>query len=264
VTFSDGTPFTSADVVFTFQAIFDPKVKSEIASSLMIDGKPIQVRALDAATVVIVLPAPYGPGLSMLDSIPILPRHKLAAALEAGTFREAWSTTTPVSEIVGLGPFVIQEYVSGQKLVFARNPKFWEKVDGRMLPYLDSVELQFVPDQNAEVLRLQAGQIDAISTSVRFEDLAALQDLEKAGKVALHVAGDSIAPDMLWFNLNPARRPRRGARGCSATNSATRFRRRSIAKPSSMPYFSAKLRRSAGRSRPSQGLVSVRPQAAGV
>jgi ABC-type transport system substrate-binding protein len=130
VTFSDGTPFTSADVVFTFQALFDPKVKSEIASSMRIDGKPIQVRALDPATVEIVLPAPYGPGLSMLDSIPILPRHKLAAALEAGTFRDAWGTTTPVSEIVGLGPFVIQEYVPGQKLVFARNPKFWDMDDG--------------------------------------------------------------------------------------------------------------------------------------
>jgi peptide/nickel transport system substrate-binding protein len=45
---------------------------------------------------------------------------------------------------------------------------------------------------------------------VRFEDLAALQDLEKAGKVALHVAGDSIAPDMLWFNLNPAAKAARG------------------------------------------------------
>jgi len=211
VTFSDGTPFTSADVVFTFQALFDPKVKSEIGASLMIGGKPIQARALDPASVAIVLPAPYGPGLSMLDAIPILPRHKLAAALEAGTFRDAWSTTTPVSEIVGLGPFVIQEYVAGQKLVFARNPKFWERDgEGRALPYLDGVELQFVPDQNAEVLRLEAGQIDAISAPVRFEDLAALQDLEKKGKVALHNAGESIGPDMLWFNLNPSAKAAKG------------------------------------------------------
>src|SRR6185436_18430615 len=125
--------------------------------------------------------------------------------------RDAWGTTTPVSEIVGLGPFVIQEYVPGQKLVFVRNPKFWQKDEaGRTLPFLDGVELQFVPDQNAEVLRLQSGQIDAISTAVRFEDLAALQDLEKAGKVALHNAGASIAPDMLWFNLNPAAKAAQG------------------------------------------------------
>lgn len=204
VTFSDGAPFTSADVVFTFQALFDPVLKTELASSLKINGQPFTVRALDASTVVIVLPAPYGPGLSMLDAVPMLPRHKLHAAFEAGTFREAWGTTTPVSEIVGLGPFVIQEYAPGQKLVFARNAKFWRKDDaGRALPYLDGIEIQFVPDQNAEVLRLQAGQVDIISNSVRFEDLAALQDLESKGKVALHDAGASIAPDILWFNLNP-------------------------------------------------------------
>ncbi len=211
VTFSDGTPFTAADVVFTFQALFDPKVKSEVASSMLIDGKPLQVRAMDASTVVVVLPAPYGPGLSMLDSIPILPRHKLAASLEAGTFRDAWSISTPVSEIVGLGPFVIQEYVAGQKLVFGRNPRFWRKDEAaRPLPYLDAIELQFVPDQNAEVLRLEAGQVDAITDQVRFEDLAALQALETKGRIALHEAGVSIGPDMLWFNLDPAAKAARG------------------------------------------------------
>ncbi len=205
LTFSDGTLFTSADVLFTFQALFDPRVKSAMAASLMIAGKPLQVRALDSSTVMIVLPAPYGPGLAMLDSLPVLPRHKLAASLEAGTFSEAWSASTPVAEVVGLGPFVVQEYVPGQRLVFARNPRFWRKDEaGRQLPYLDAIEIQFVADQNAEVLRLQAGQVDLISNQARFEDLAALKDLEQKGRLALTDAGISIAPDMLWFNLNPA------------------------------------------------------------
>ena len=205
LTFSDGTPFTSADVLFSFQALYDAKVKSEIASSLLVDGKPLQVRALDASTIVIVLPAPYGPGLSLLDAVPILPRHKLHAALEAGTFRDAWGITTPPADIVGLGPFVIQEYVPGQRLVFGKNVKFWAKdAAGRTLPHLDAIEVQFVPDQNAEVLRLQSGNVDLITNQVRFEDLAALKDLASKGRVALHEAGVSIAPDMLWFNLDPA------------------------------------------------------------
>jgi len=33
---------------------------------------------------------PYGPGLSLLDAIPILPQHKLQKAYAAGKFREAW------------------------------------------------------------------------------------------------------------------------------------------------------------------------------
>ena len=42
VTFSDGTPFTSADVVFSFRALYDPKVSSPIATGMLINDKPIQ------------------------------------------------------------------------------------------------------------------------------------------------------------------------------------------------------------------------------
>jgi peptide/nickel transport system substrate-binding protein len=205
VTFADGTPFTSADVMFSFQALYDPKVNSGLAASLMIAGKPMTVRALDAHTVVIVFPSPYGPGISLLDSLPILPAHKLKHALEAGTFQDAWSVTAPLADITGLGPFVIREFTPGQRLVFARNPHFWvHDASGRPLPYLDEIELQLTPDQNTEVLRLEAGEADLMTDRVRVEDLAALRDLATKGRLTLHEAGLSISPDALWFNLDPA------------------------------------------------------------
>lgn len=203
-TFSDGTPFTSADVVFSFRAVYDPDVKSPIASSLLVDGKPLTVRALDTHSVVIVFPSAFGPGISALDSLPILPAHKLQAALDAKTFTSAWSVTTPPAELAGLGPFVVREYVAGQRVLFARNPRFWKKDDsGRPLPYLDEIELQYVPDQNGEVVRLQAGQADLMTDNTRPEDIASLRALESAGKVTLTNAGIVINPDMLWFNLAP-------------------------------------------------------------
>jgi ABC-type transport system substrate-binding protein len=42
---SDGTPFTSADVSFTFDAVYDPASKSVLASGLEIDGEPLAVPA---------------------------------------------------------------------------------------------------------------------------------------------------------------------------------------------------------------------------
>ena len=92
VTWSDGTPFTSADVLFTLQAIYDPKVESVVASSVMPGGQPIQATAPDASTVVLTYAAPSGAGIGLLDMFPILPRHKLEAALKAGTFAKAWNT----------------------------------------------------------------------------------------------------------------------------------------------------------------------------
>jgi len=204
VTFSDGTPLTSADVVFTFQALHDAKVASPVASSVRVADKPLTVRALDERTVVLIFPAPYGPGLAVLDSLPILPRHKLHSALEAGTFRDAWSTSTPLAEIVGAGPFVLQQYEPGQKLLFRKNPHYWRRDgEGQTLPYLDEIELQIVPEQNAELLRLQSGTADLITGEVRPEDLAVLQPLVDQQKLQLVIAGIGTSPNGLWFNLTP-------------------------------------------------------------
>jgi peptide/nickel transport system substrate-binding protein len=203
--FSDGTPFTAADVVFSFEVLYDPRVKSPIASSVMIAGQPLTVRALDARRIIVTFPSAYGPGLTLLDAVPILPQHKLRGVFDAGKFRDAWGVTTAPAELAGLGPFVLREYVTGQRLLFARNPHFWRRDEqGEALPYLDEIEVQIVPEQNAEILRLEAGEVDLITDQVRPEDLAALQKLQDQGAITLNEAGIALNPEMLWFNLDPA------------------------------------------------------------
>ena len=71
VRWSDGEPFTSADVLFTFEAVFDARVKSSLVSSMSVGGRPLAVSAPDARTVVVTYPAPFGPGLRVLDNVPI-------------------------------------------------------------------------------------------------------------------------------------------------------------------------------------------------
>lgn len=204
VAFSDGTPFTAADVAFSFKVLYDPKVASAIATGMLINDKPIAVRVVDDYTVVLTLPAPYGPGLSILDSLPIVPRHKLEAALTAGNFAAAWGVTTPTADLVGLGPFVIAEYQAGQRMRFTRNPRYWATdASGRKLPYLDELVLEFTPDQNAEMLRLQSGDLDLVTDQIRAEDYGALERAAAAHKVQLVEAGVSVDPTGFWFNLDP-------------------------------------------------------------
>lgn len=205
VTYSDGAPFTAADVAFTLEALYDPRVASALASSTRIDGQPVGWRVLDDHTIVVTLPAPYGPGLAILAAVPILPKHKLEAALVAGTFREAWRAGTPVSEVAGLGPFVLTEHRSGERLTFARNPRFWGSDDaGRRLPYLDGIELQIIPDVNAEILQLESGAVDLVSDRIRAEDVTALERRAEAGQLRLVEAGVSPNANGLWFNLGGA------------------------------------------------------------
>jgi peptide/nickel transport system substrate-binding protein len=204
LTWSDGVPFTSADVLFTFQAVLDPKSQSTLADQLTIAGKPIIATAPDNQTVVLTYPSPSGLGLRLLDPLIILPKHKLEGALEAGTFAKAWSSATPPSEIVGMGPFVLREYVPGQRMVFDRNPRYWRyAADGTQLPYLDRVVLEVVPDQDAELLRLQAGDIDMTMSELRPDDYVPARRAEAQGKLKVVELGIGLDPDAFWFCLKP-------------------------------------------------------------
>lgn len=202
VTWSDGRPFTSADVVFSMQvATQDPA--SVLAESLLVGGKPIQARAPDPQTVVLTFAATSGPGLRLLDNLPILPRHKLEAAVAAGQFASAWNTKTPPEDIVGTGPFVLHEYLPGQRVVLDRNPRYWRQApDGAALPYLDRIVLDIVPDQNAELLRLQSGVADMMQDSLRPEDFVSTRRLERNGALTIIELGVAEA-DGLWFCLKP-------------------------------------------------------------
>lgn len=205
VTFSDGAPFSSADVLFSFEAVYDDRVGSTVADSLLVDGQPIVVEAPDPTTVVVRFPVPYSPGLRLLDSLPILPRHLLEPALRDGTFQAAWGLATPPAEMAGLGPFVLESYQPGQRLVFARNERYWRTDEaGLRLPRLDGITLEIVADQNAEMLRLEAGEVDFISSGIRAEDLGSLTRAAEVGVIQLFRLGAGLDADFLAFNLQPA------------------------------------------------------------
>jgi peptide/nickel transport system substrate-binding protein len=209
VVWSDGTAFTSADVLFSLKAVYDPGVKSVVASGLMVGGQPITGTAPDAATVVLTYAAPSGLGVQLLDLLPILPRHKLEPALTAGTFAQAWSTATPPAEIVGTGPFLLREYHPGQRLVFDRNPRYWRRAaNGDSLPYIDRLVLELAPDQNAEVLRLQSGAIDLTHSELRSDDYIPVRRAEEAGTLTMVELGVSPDADAFWFCLKPEKKAR--------------------------------------------------------
>ena len=204
VTWSDGEPFTSADVLFSLRAALDEKAGSVLAGILRVGGQPLQAATPDPQTVVITFPAPSGPGLRLLDQLPILPRHKLEGALAAGTFASAWNSTTPASDIVGTGPFVVREYAAGQRVVLDRNPRYWRRApDGSPLPYVDRIVLEIVPEQNAELLRLQSGGVDLTSGELRPEDYVTVRRAEEQGRLRLVELGVGPDADAFWFCLKP-------------------------------------------------------------
>lgn len=202
--FSDGAPLTADDVVFTFRVHLDPAVHSAQRDLLLIDGKPIAVSKLSPAKVQVDLPAPYAPGERLFDSFWILPRHKLEKAYLEGKLAQMWGVGAAPAEFATAGPFRVRQYVPGQRLMLERNPSYWKKDEsGRPLPYLDRLELVFVADQNAQLLRLLAGEVDAVSR-LRPEDFARV---EQNRGLRAYDAGPGLEYNFVAFNWNAAGQP---------------------------------------------------------
>jgi len=200
--FSDGQPFSADDVVFTFRLHLDEKVHSAQRDLLVIGGQPITVKKLDASAVEFQLTKPYAAAERIFDSIAILPQHLLAKAYQDGKISEMWSLNSAPREIAGMGPFRLKEYVPGQQLVLERNPYFW-KADQRKqrLPYLDELVFLFVPSEDAQVLRFQAGETDMLSR-MSAENYAVLEKDQQVKGLQLNDLGPGLEFNFLFFNLN--------------------------------------------------------------
>ena len=201
IKFSDGHPFDADDVVFTFQAILDEQVHSPQRALLMLEDKPIGVRKLDPYRVAFDLPQPYSVPDRLFDGVFILPRHKLEAAWKQGKLAGAWPLSAAPSDLAGLGPFRVKQYVAGQRIILERNPYYW-KVDqaGTQLPYLTELEFLFAGNEDNQVLRFQAGESDIINR-VGARNFAVLEKDRKRRGDDLVNAGGSLEYNFLFFNL---------------------------------------------------------------
>jgi len=198
--FSDGYPLDADDVLFTFRVYLDEKVHASQRPFLIIDGKPISLRKVDAQTLVFQLAKPYAVEERLFDGLAILPRHLLEKPYEEGKIAQLGALTTPPNQWAGLGPFRLKEYVAGQRLVLERNPFYWKTdTKGNRLPYLDELVFLFVPNADAQVLRFQSGETDVIS-STGAENFSVLSRDKK--DYTMVDAGPGLEYNFLFFNLN--------------------------------------------------------------
>ena len=200
IKFSDGQPLDADDVLFTFRMYLDENVHAPQRDLLIVGGKPIVVRKVDARTVVFQLAKSYGVGERLFDGLAILPRHLLEKPYQEGKLGQIGSLATAADQWAGLGPFRLKEYVSGQRLVLERNPYYWKSdAKGNRLPYVDELVFLFVPNADAQVLKFQSGETDMIS-QLGAENFYVLSRQQR-GYTMLD-AGPGLEYNFVFFNLN--------------------------------------------------------------
>ncbi len=200
--FSDGQPLDADDVLFTFRTYLDENVHAPQRDLLIVGGKPISVRKVDAYTVVFQLAKTYGVGERLFDGLAILPRHLLEKPYQEGKLGQIGSLATAADQWTGLGPFRLKEYVAGQRLVLQRNPYYWKSdIKGKRLPYVDELVFLFVPHADAQVLKFQSGETDMIS-QLGAENFSVLSRQQRG--YTMTDAGPGLEYNFLFFNLNDA------------------------------------------------------------
>jgi peptide/nickel transport system substrate-binding protein len=200
VRFSDGQSFDADDVLFSFEVYLDEKLHSPQRDLLVVGDVPIAVRKLDNYTVEFRLAKPYAAAERLFDGLAMLPRHSLEKTYRDGTLDKAWGLATPPDQIAGLGPFRLKRYVPGERLVLERNPYYW-KADrsGNREPYLNELDFLFVPSQDAQAIRFQAGESD-VASGLSAQNYAVLE--RSAHAYRLYDLGPGLEYNFLFFNLN--------------------------------------------------------------
>jgi peptide/nickel transport system substrate-binding protein len=134
IKFHDDTPFDASVAKFSFE--YKPEAYRALYAMLK------SIETPDEYTVQFVLNEPYSPLLRDVSSAPILSPK---AVDKSGEFKSP----------VGTGPFKLDEWVKGQKIILARNEDYW-----RGSPNLDKVVFKIIPDASARAMALETGEID--------------------------------------------------------------------------------------------------------
>ncbi len=204
---SDGIPFTAADVAFTFNdLIFNDAVPNSARDIFTLAGKPVRAEAVDALTVRFLLPVKFAPFLRSLGQ-EILPRHVLEKAVKDGKFAFTWGIDEDPRRIVGMGPYVLSVYQPGRRVLLKSNPYYWKSAsDGGKLPYIQTVEYMIVPSLDVELLKFLEGSIDAYG--LRGMDYPLLKPREKEKDYTVYDLGPDMGSSFIAFNQNPGMNPK--------------------------------------------------------
>jgi peptide/nickel transport system substrate-binding protein len=150
VKWQDGPEFTADDVIFTWQAIMNPKnnVSSRVGYELI-----AAIDKQDPYTIVVHLKKPFAPFVASFFTMsgtpyPVLPKHLLAQYPDLNR--------VPYNDKpVGTGPFIVTGWEHGVLITMDANPNYW-----RGAPKLKRVEYHIIPNENTLLTGMQAHELD--------------------------------------------------------------------------------------------------------
>jgi oligopeptide transport system substrate-binding protein len=164
---SDGTPLTAHDFVYSFRRLVDPATASKYATNGHIfqggaaisrgEAPPesLAARAIDDLTLEVTLenPIPYFLHFLTFYSFMPIPRHLLEELAARGIDEDLW---TRPEHVVCNGPYRMTEWRFRQRMIFQKNPRYWDAEHVR----LERVRLAMVESATTALTMYAAGEFD--------------------------------------------------------------------------------------------------------
>jgi ABC-type oligopeptide transport system substrate-binding subunit len=178
--FSDGSPLTAADVVYSIDRAFDPSLKNASAPFYLGIIKGTEKRA-DGSLKSLINYSLFAPDD---HTVKIVTRERAPYFLQALTFACSWVVnkklvekygnqrwTDHINEGGGAGPFTVERYVHGKEIVLVPNANYYGTK-----PLLKKVVIPFYPDSKSVFKAYEAGQVS--EAEVQTADLARARSLK--------------------------------------------------------------------------------------
>jgi ABC-type transport system substrate-binding protein len=197
---SDGTPVSAEDVVFTADVIREFKIPRYYSNWRFVK----RVEQLHERAVRIFLMKPEAIFLSRTLSTPIVQKKQWEKVVEEARRAEkplAKLLNFQVERPVGTGPFILDEWRRGAYLFLAKNKHFFglgKEIEGYLLgPYIDGMILKMFGTPDAAVLAMRKGSVDMFWWGIQ---PGYLQDLLKDQNIRIF-SNEKSALYYLGFNL---------------------------------------------------------------
>jgi peptide/nickel transport system substrate-binding protein len=177
IRFADGAPLTARDCVWSIDAIDNPA--NNVQSRYGYD-RIVKAEALDDYTLVLHLKQPFAPLLTLIltaQGFPILPEHLLAKYPD---FNHIDFDSKPL----GSGPFVVDRWIRGDRVVMRANPYYW-----RGKPKIAQLTIRFVPDTQTAMNLLQTHEVQGYYNAQDFAQYDQLRQIPGYRVTAAPVAG---------------------------------------------------------------------------
>lgn len=184
VKFSDGTPLTGEDIIFTVKVIKNPFTDAQALRNYFADVKSVELVDGNKYKVRFNMSKPYFRAIYSIGDMEIIPKHildkdgvnetftwdqledaqkdfdpkKFPAMQKFADFMNSEEVSRDAKYLIGSGPYVLDKWITAQSVTLKRNDNYWNKKELPNFP--DKLVFKTIKDQNAAVVAAKNKEID--------------------------------------------------------------------------------------------------------